>query len=100
MYSGILSSDNDFLEELSLWGYRLVWSRLRDPGSRDSGSNPGSPTTIQHHSFSSADNSCRRLLMNQGSEERLKRITVCTVTCILKKLESVVHMKCDSNPVG
>jgi hypothetical protein len=28
------------------WGCRLAWSRLVDLGSIDSGSNPGSPTTI------------------------------------------------------
>ena len=27
-------------------GCRLAWSRLRDLGSRDPGSNPGSPTTF------------------------------------------------------
>ena len=34
----------------TLWGCRLAWSRLVDLGSIDSGSNPGSPTTLSDDS--------------------------------------------------
>ena len=30
----------------NVWGRRLAWSRLRDLGSRDPGSNPGDPTKL------------------------------------------------------
>ena len=32
----------------NLRGCRLAWSRLRDSGSRDPGSNPGSPTILSY----------------------------------------------------
>ena len=32
--------------KIKLWGRGLAWSRLRDLGSRDPGSNPGDPTKI------------------------------------------------------
>ena len=32
----------------NLRGCRLAWSRLRDLGSRDPGSNPGSPTILSY----------------------------------------------------
>ncbi len=38
------TSPNSSLNHPETWGRGLAWSRLRDLGSRDPGSNPGDPT--------------------------------------------------------